>query len=151
MDPDSDAVALNLDAGEGVGEGGDDGTGVHMGTASSDRDLSSDLLDAFTAPSATSPTAIGKFDGHNSTVDDPAVIAAVAAPVGELVVDPNQHNATLAPSQQPMIASEAGGGGEGTGEAADPGAIWEPLEFDILSGRGAKVNLNPGNAKFRAL
>lgn len=136
----ADAVALNLDAGEG---GGEDGAVVHMGAASSDRDLSSDLLDAFTAPSATSPTAIGKFEGHNNTVDD----AAVAAPVGELV-DPNQHNATLPHNtQQPVIAGGAGGGGE----AGDLAAIWEPLEFDILSGRGAKINLNPGNAKFRAL
>jgi len=29
--------------------------------------------------------------------------------------------------------------------------VWHPLESDILSGRGAKVNLNPGNARFRAL
>jgi hypothetical protein len=29
--------------------------------------------------------------------------------------------------------------------------IWEPAEYDVLTGRGASVNLHPGNQKFRAL
>lgn len=33
----------------------------------------------------------------------------------------------------------------------EPGAIWEPADPDVLSGRGASVNAHQGNKKFRAL
>jgi hypothetical protein len=35
-------------------------------------------------------------------------------------------------------------------EVIEPGAIWEPADPDVLSGRGASVNAHPGNKKFRA-
>ena len=38
-----------------------------------------------------------------------------------------------------------------TASQEDEGAIWEPAEFDVLSGRGASVNSHNGNKKFRAL
>lgn len=36
-------------------------------------------------------------------------------------------------------------------EEDDPNAIWQPTDFDVLSGRGASVNSHGGNKKFRAL
>ena len=36
-------------------------------------------------------------------------------------------------------------------EAAEEGAILDPGENDVIAGRGAAVNLNKGNQKFRAL
>ena len=71
---------------------------------------------------ALTVAAIGKFEGHNG--GDGAAAAA-----GELA---DQNHSTQPPEP--------------------PGAtVWEPLDLDILSGRGAKVNLHPGNARFRAL
>jgi hypothetical protein len=36
-------------------------------------------------------------------------------------------------------------------EENESNELWEPAEYDVLSGRGAHVNAHPGNKKFRAL
>jgi hypothetical protein len=38
-----------------------------------------------------------------------------------------------------------------TTEEDEANELWEPAEYDVLSGRGANVNAHPGNKKFRAL
>ena len=179
VSPEVQSTLVVVEGGAGEGHGGEDGVHNSMGAhsssnnGSSDRDLSSDLLvvDAFTstAPLAASPTiGIGKYEGHTNNTgthvdgQHAAVAVPLPMPVAPVVGDlggPNLHNsantvvAEAHTNQQSVVGADGSGGGGGSHHDAanNPDAIWEPLPFDILWGRGAKVNLHPGNAKFRAL
>jgi len=72
---------------------------------------------------------------------------------GDEVPTPEQEAAVAGVSQQEHAAGHATNSitAEEGEEEDQTNPIWEPLEYDIISGRGALANAHEGNKKFRAL
>jgi len=93
-----------------------------------------------------------------------AVVAAASAPAAAAEAllgtnptppEPKQEDAAMIEASSVSISdkkkeSESTTSTQATA-AQEANAIWEPLEHDVLSGRGALVNAHTGNKNFRAL
>ena len=60
-------------------------------------------------------------------------------------------NSTISTERRPCTTTTAPAAAHQELQVVESGAIWEPREYDVISGRGAVVNAHTGNRTFRAL
>jgi hypothetical protein len=89
-------------------------------------------------------------------VETTDMIRDIASIVGEATeVDASMVCDVPTLAKDPVETKEVGTGDgsttNSTSVAEDALEIWEPEPLDVLTGRGASINVHPGNQKFRAL